>query len=363
MFSRLSAKKPKTNNFFCIQRPFSMKFDVSIFPQDLNAVAAIAREVEAYGFSALWTSETAHNPFLPLTHAAAATERIGLGTAIAIAFPRSPMITAQIAWDLAAQSKGRFMLGLGTQVKPHIEKRFSTVWTAPAPRLREYIESLRAIWANFQTGAPLRYRGEHYKFTLMTPFFSPGPIEHPDVPIYIAGVNEHLCRLAGELCQGFHVHPFHTVRYLQELVIPNVERGAQKAGRNRADCALSCAIFVVTGKNAQEISDNAGFVRSQIAFYASTPSYKSVMDMHGWGELALRLNDLSREGRWFEMGELISDDMLHEFAVVALVDELAQAVKARYEGLLDRVGYYFPYESQQAERETVWRGAADVFSR
>ncbi len=339
-----------------------MKFDVTIFPQNLNVVPAIARQVEAYGFAALWTSETSHNPFLPLTLAAAATERIELGTAIAVAFPRSPMVTAQIAWDLAAQSGGRFILGLGTQVKPHIEKRFSTPWTAPAPRLREYIESLRAIWNSFQTGAPLRYRGEQYRFSLMTPFFSPGAIEHPDVPIYIAGVNEHLCRLAGEMCQGFHVHPFHTTRYLKELIIPNVEQGAQKTGRTRADCALACAVFVVTGKDAQEIEDNKGAVRAQIAFYASTPSYKPVMDMHGWGDLAEQLNQLSREGRWFEMGDLISDDMLEEFAVVAPVDELAHAVWARYDGLLDRVGYYFAFVPEEKEREIVWRRAAEVFT-
>lgn len=339
-----------------------MKFDVTIFPQNLNVVGTIAKQVEAYGFSALWTSETAHNPFLPLTLAAAETERIELGTAIAVAFPRSPMVTAQIAWDLAAQSNGRFILGLGTQVKPHIEKRFSTSWAAPAPRLREYIESMRAIWNSFQTNAPLRYRGEHYRFSLLTPFFSPGSIEHPDIPIYIAGVNEHLCRLAGEMCQGFHVHPFHTVRYLQELVIPNIELGASKAGRTRPDCALACAVFVVTGKDAQEIRDNAGMVRAQIAFYASTPSYRTIMDMHGWGELAERLNAMSREGRWFEMGELISDEMLNEFAVVAPADELAAAVKARYEGLLDRVGYYFAFAPEETEREIVWRSAAEVFA-
>jgi probable F420-dependent oxidoreductase len=339
-----------------------MKFDVTIFPQNLNAVGAIARQVEAYGFSALWTSETAHNPFLPLTLAAAATERIELGTAIAVAFPRSPMVTAQIAWDLAAQSGGRFILGLGTQVKPHIEKRFSTTWAAPAPRLREYVESLRAIWESFQSNTPLRYRGEHYRFSLMTPFFSPGAIEHPNIPVYIAGVNEHLCRLAGEMCQGFHVHPFHTVRYLKELVIPNIEHGAQMTGRTRADCALSCAVFVVTGKDAHEVQDNAGMVRAQIAFYASTPSYKTIMDMHGWGVLADRLNAMSREGRWFEMGDLIGDDMLNEFAVVAPADELAQAVKARYDGLLDRVGYYFSFVPDEQEREIVWRGAAEVFT-
>jgi probable F420-dependent oxidoreductase len=338
-----------------------MKFDVTIFPTDLNAAGEIARQVESYGFDGLWTSETAHNPFLPLTHAAAVTQRILLGTAIAVAFPRSPMVTAQIAWDLAAQSGGRFALGLGTQVKPHIEKRFSTTWGAPAPRLREYVESLRAIWANFQNNKPLRYLGEHYKFTLMTPFFNPGPIPHPNIPIYIAGVNEVLCRVAGELCEGFHVHPFHTVRYLKELIIPNIEAGAAKSGRTRADCALSCAVFVVTGKDAAEMRDNAGAVRAQIAFYASTPSYKAVMDMHGWSDLADQLNNLSREGRWFEMGDLISDDVLNQFAVVAPYDELAHAVKERYEGLLDRVGYYFPFVPGEQDKEILWRKAVEVF--
>ena len=338
-----------------------MKFDVTIFPTNLNAAAAIAQQVEAYGFSGLWTSETAHNPFLPLTHAAAATKRIDLGTAIAVAFPRSPMITAQIAWDLAAQSNGRFILGLGTQVKPHIEKRFSTPWSAPAPRLREYVESLRAIWDTFQTGAPLRYRGEHYTFRLMTPFFNPGAIEHPDIPIYIAAVNDHLCRLAGELCQGLHVHPFHTARYLREVVIPNVERGAQAAGRTRADVALSCAIFVCTGKDAAETVENTAGVRTQIAFYASTPSYRPVMELHGWGDLAEQLSGLARHGKWGEMGALISDDMLREFAVIAPPDELAHAVKARYDGLLDRVGYYFAFAPEDAERQLIWRSAAKTF--
>jgi probable F420-dependent oxidoreductase len=340
-----------------------MKFDVTIFPTDLNTAADIARQVETYGFDGLWTTETAHSPFLPLTHAAAVTRRINLGTAVAIAFPRSPMVTAQIAWDLAAQSEGRFILGLGTQIKAHITKRFGLEWTDAVPRLCEYIESLRAIWTTFQTNAPLRYLGEQYKFTLMTPFFSPGAIKNPEIPIYIAGVNEGLCRLAGELCQGFHVHSFHTVRYLKELIIPNIERGAAKAGRTRADCALTCAIFVVTGRNDEELKNNTAFVRSQIAFYASTPSYSTVMAMHGWLDLHRQLNSMSREGRWFEMGELISDDMLREFAVSAPVDELAYAVKARYDGLLDRVGYYFPFVPGEEDKEIVWRSAAEVFGR
>jgi probable F420-dependent oxidoreductase len=340
----------------------SMKFDVTIFPDDLNKAGALAHAVEDYAFSGLWTSETAHNPFLPLTHAAAATRRIELGTAIAVAFPRSPMVTAQIAWDLAAQSGGRFLLGLGTQVKPHIEKRFSSQWGAPAPKLREYIESMRAIWHSFQTGAPLRYAGEHYKFTLLTPFFAPAPIPTPDIPVYIAGVNAHLCRLAGELCQGFHVHPFHTERYLRELILPNIDAGAAKAGRTRADCALTCAVFVVTGRDESEMRDNAGIVRAQIAFYASTPTYRAVMDMHGWGDLHERLNVMSRAGKWGEMGDLIDDAMLDAFAVRAPYDQLAQMVQARYAGLLDRVGYYFPFNPDEVEKRPIWENAAAVFS-
>jgi probable F420-dependent oxidoreductase len=195
----------------------------------------------------------------------------------------------------------------------------------------------------------------------MTPFFSPGAIKTPDIPVFIAGVNEGLCRLAGETCRGFHAHSFHTVRYLKELVIPNIERGAAKAGRSREDCTLCCAVFVVTGRNDEEINNNAAFARSQIAFYASTPSYSPVMEMHGWLDLHRQLNAMSREGRWYEMGELIGDEMLREFAVIAPVDELAHAVKERYTGLLDRVGYYFPFVPGEAEKELVWRSAAEVF--
>jgi probable F420-dependent oxidoreductase len=339
-----------------------MLFDVTIFPTDLNAAGDIARKVEQYGFSGLWTAETSHNPFLPLTHAAASTESISLGTGIAVAFPRSPMVVANVAWDLAEQSKGRFILGLGTQVKPHITKRFSTEWSAPVPRLREYIESLRAIWNTWQNAEPLRYNGEHYRFTLMTPFFSPDPMPYADIPIYIAGVNEGLCRLAGELCQGFHIHPFHTVRYLNELVIPNIQAGAEKAGRSHADVKLTCSIFVVTGSNAEEMRNNAIMAKSQIAFYASTPSYATVMEMHGWQDLAARLNTMSRENRWAEMWQEISDDMLDQIAVVAPIDELAHKVKERYTGLLDRVGYYFPFVPSETDKQAVWEAASKAFS-
>ncbi|MCC7451797.1 MAG: TIGR03617 family F420-dependent LLM class oxidoreductase [Anaerolineae bacterium] len=337
-----------------------MKFDAAIAPNSLKQVSDLAQRIEALGFDGLWCSETAHNPFLPMTLAASVTERITVGTSVAIAFPRSPMVTAQIAWDLAEQSGGRFILGLGTQIKPHIVRRFSTVWDSPGPRLREYILSLRAIWETFQHNKPLRFKGEYYNFTLMTPFFTPGPIPTPDVPIYIAGVNPYLCRLAGELCQGFHVHPLHTARYLREAIIPNIVQGAASAGRTRADVQLTCAIFVVTGENEQAIENAKGPIKSQIAFYASTPSYESVLELHGWTDVAQALNNLSRQGRWAEMGDLITDEMLNEFAVVAPHDQLARRVRERYVGLLDRVSYYFPFELDV--HEALWQGAVQVLS-
>jgi probable F420-dependent oxidoreductase len=335
-----------------------MKFDVSIFPNNLNDSAAIARQVEDYGFDGLWTAEAAHNPFLPLTHAAAVTQRIELGTAIAVAFPRSPMVIAQIAWDLAAQSKGRFILGLGTQVKAHITKRFSADWSAPVPRLREYIESLRAIWHAFQTGESLRYKGEHYRFSLMTPFFNPGPSDYDNIPIYIAGVNEGLCRLAGELCEGFHVHPFNTVEYLKKLVIPAINEGCEKTGRTIDDVKLTASVFVVTGRNQEEMQRTAIETKSQIAFYASTPSYRVILDINGWGDLGDKLSEMARQGKWMEMWREISDDMLAEVAVIAPPDELPYKVRERYNGLLDRIAYYLPFRPEEADKRLIWEYAS-----
>jgi probable F420-dependent oxidoreductase len=339
-----------------------MLFDVTIFPKDLNKVGEIAQQVEDYGFGGLWTAETSHNPFLPLTHAASATKRINLGTGIAVAFPRSPMVMAHTAWDLAEQSQGRFILGLGTQVKAHITKRFGSEWSAPVPRLREYIEVMRATWNTWQNGVPLRYTGESYRIILMTPFFSPEPIAYLNIPIYIAGVNEGLCRLAGELCEGFHVHPFHTTRYLKEVIIPNIEAGAQKTGRTRQDVKLTCMIFVVTGNTPEEIQQSMMATKSQIAFYASTPSYKAVLEMHGWSDLAERLTKMIRENRWNEMWTEISDEMMNAIAVVGTPDELPYKVKERYEGLLDRVGYYFPFEPEEQSKRVIWEQAAKVFN-
>jgi len=337
-----------------------VKFDATLGPGQLSQAAAIAQAAEAIGFDGLWTTETAHNPFLPLALAAPSTQRISLGTSIAIAFPRSPMVTAQLAWDLADLSNGRFILGLGTQVKAHITRRFSTVWDSPGPRLREYILSLRAIWDSFQNNTPLKYEGEFYKFSLLTPFFSPGPIKTPDIPIYIAGVNEYLCRLAGELCQGFHVHSFHTIRYLREAILPNIENGLQKANRKRSDIQLTSGVFVVTGETERAVEDAKSAVKAQIAFYASTSSYEPVLEIHGWQGIGKDLNALSRQGRWAEMADAISDDMLNEFAVVAPYDQLARRVRERYEGLLDRVAYYFEFKA--GIEDALWKDAVKTMN-
>ena len=315
-----------------------MQLDASIgFAIDLKDVATPAQAAEAIGFDAVWTSETQHDPFLPLTQLAAHTTRLHFGTAVAIAFARSPMSMAYTAWDLARQSDGRFILGLGTQVQAHIERRFGMTWSPPVPRLREYVQALRAIWTAWQTGGKLNFRGEEYKLTLMTPFFSPGPIDHPQVPIFIAGVGVPLCKLAGEVADGFHVHPFHTRRYLSEVVLPAIDAGAQKADRKRAEIQIATLAFAAV--NDQEIEQ----MRAQIAFYASTPSYRPVLDLHGWGSIGAELGPLAVRGKWDEMPRLISDEMLETFVVIGTWDDLAAKLRARYDGLLDRVGLYRPY--------------------
>jgi probable F420-dependent oxidoreductase len=315
-----------------------MKFDAAIgFATDLKDVGALAQAAEAIGFDAVWTSETQHDPFLPLTHVAAATSRLHFGTAVAIAFARSPMIVAQTAWDLAKQSNGRFMLGLGTQVKAHIERRFGMPWSAPVPRLREYVQAIRAAWTAWQTGEKLNFRGAEYKLTLMTPFFSPGPIDAPNVPIFVAGVGMPLCKLAGEVADGFHVHPYHTRQYLSEVVLPAIAEGAKKADRKREAITVATMAFVALSE--KEIAAQ----RQQVAFYASTPSYRPVLDLHGWGRIGDELGSMAARGRWNEMSGLISDEMLEAFVIIGSWADVADKLRAKYDGLLDRVGLYRPY--------------------
>jgi probable F420-dependent oxidoreductase len=332
-----------------------MRIDTGLLSGDLARVAAAAREAEAGGYDGLWTAEAGHDPYLACAVAATATERVSIGTNIAVAFPRSPLVHAQIAWDLQAASRGRFILGLGTQVKGHIERRYSTQWLPPGPRLREMIQLVRQIWDVWQTGARPGFEGTFYRFSLMTPFFSPGPIEWPRIPIYIAGVNPYICRLAGELCDGFLVHPFHSIKYLDDVVRPNIDRGLAKSGRTRDDVALSTTAFVVTGRTRDEVERNKGPVRQQIAFYASTRTYIGVLEAHGWGETCIRLNEKAAKGDWGGMADLITDEMLDVYAVQGLVDDLPALIKKKYAGVMDRLGLYtLPgVLGDEAERRTL----------
>jgi probable F420-dependent oxidoreductase len=320
----------------------------------LKDVERTARAAEDLGFAGLWSSETKHDAFLPLAVAANATERIDLGTSVAIAFSRSPMETAQTAWDLQSLSGGRFVLGLGTQVRAHVERRFSMPFDRPAERLREYILALRAIWESFQSEGRLKFEGEFYRHTLMTPFFNPGPIDHPEIPVYIAGVNTRLARLAGELCDGFHVHPFHSPEYLRRTVKPAIAEGAGEAGRSAEDVELATSVFVVSGGDGRETSEAREAARSQISFYASTPTYRTVLEAHGWEEVGQRLGLLAREKKWREMPALVTDEMLGAFVVEAAPEELGPALEERYGGLIDRVALYVPLVP--GERDDFWRG-------
>lgn len=325
-----------------------MKLDASLPAVPLTQVPAIARAAEQMGFQALWASETQHDPFLPGALIAEHSQKLFFGTAVAISFARSPANLAYQAWDLAQASEGRFILGLGTQVKAHIERRFGMPWPASVVgKLREQIQAMRALWHTWQTGEPLNFRGEYYKLTLMSPFFNPGPIAHPEIPIYIAGVNPGLARLAGETADGFHMHPFHTPRYLEEVLLPAIEDGALKAGRRREEVKITTTVFVVTSP------EEANFVRQQVSFYASTPSYRPLMALHGWGDVAADLSGLAARGRWGEMPALISDEILETFAVVGDVQALPGALSQRYQGQVDRLGLYLPFVPGQ--RDDFWQ--------
>ena len=321
-----------------------LALDTSLAMDKLHDAAESARAAEDLGFDGLWANETKHNPFIQLALAAQATARISLGTGVAIAFSRSPTIMAHLAWDLADLSAGRFILGVGTQVRAHIERRFGMPWETPVPKLREYLEAMRAVWRTWQENLPLRTEGRYYRLSLMTPFFNPGPIAHPDIPVSIAGVNPLLCRLAGEAAQGFHAHPFHTVEYLKSVVLPNVKHGLDARSRTRAAIQIYAPVFVAPGDTPDEVRAGTERARGEIAFYASTPSYAIVLRTHGWDEVAARLQRLASQRRWEELPAQVPEAMLDAVLVRGSWEDVGRQLRSRYAGVLDRVACYRPFK-------------------
>lgn len=316
----------------------AMQVTTSITSDDLAAVPTVAAAAEAAGFDVLTAQENRHDPFVPLTLAATSTDRARLATSVAIAFPRSPMVAACVSWDLQALSGGRFVLGLGSQIKAHNERRFSTPWSAPAPRMREYVRSLRAIFHSWQTGERLEYEGDHYRFTLMTPNFTPPALTSPPPEIHISAVGPNMLGVAARECDGVMLHPFCTRRYFDDTILPILERGLAAAGRTRDDFSIMGGGFIATGPDDAAVDRATEFVRKRIGFYGSTPSYWPVFEAHDLLELGHRLNALSKAGRWDDMTEAIDDDTVDLFCARGRYDRIASAIADRFGGQVDAVG-------------------------
>ncbi len=309
-----------------------MRIMTTLPQRDLRLVADAARAAEAQGYDGVVTLENRHEPFLALGVAAVATERLQLATGVAIAFPRSPMVTASTAWDLQLASRGRFVLGIGPQVRAHNENRFSVKWSPPAPRLREYVKAMRAIWRCWETGEKLKFEGEHYRFTLMTPNFTPPSLHLPMVPVELAAVGPHTLRLAGEVADGVRLHAFCTRKYLEDMVMPKLAEGWAKSGRTREHFEIHGGGFVATGATEEDVAKKVDWVRMRVGFYGSTPAYWPVLEAHGLGDLGRKLNAMSKQGQWAAMTKEISDDVVRLFAAVGTHREIAQAIKERFAG-------------------------------
>ncbi|MGV0643069.1 LLM class F420-dependent oxidoreductase [Mycolicibacterium sp. XJ879] len=330
-----------------------LKVDGAVSSQLANVVDA-ASTLQRRGYDGCWTAEVAHDPFLPLTLAAEHTETLDLGTSIAVAFARNPMTVANIGWDLQEYSRGRLIVGLGSQIKPHIEKRFSMPWNQPVRRMGEFVHAMREIWSCWRDGTRLQFEGDFYTHKLMTPMFTPEPHDYGFPRIFLAAVGEAMTELSGEVADGVLAHAFTTKRYFAEVTTPALQRGMSRSARRRSDFQVSCPIFVVTGADEAELAAAAVATRKQIAFYGSTPAYRKVLELHGWGDLHTELHRLSLAGQWDDMGTLIDDEVLEAFAVVAPIDRLAAKVRDRCDGLIDRVLVGFPAAvPEEAVRQVV----------
>jgi probable F420-dependent oxidoreductase len=305
--------------------------------EDLARARTIYRELEDLGYDRAFSFEARHDPFIPLAVAGEHTSTIQLGTALAIAFARTPMTLAYAGWDLQAVTGGRFSLGLGSQIRPHIEQRFSMPWSRPADRMRELVLGVRAIWDTWQHGTPLDFRGEFYTHTRMVPAFDPGPSPHGPPPVLVGAVGPRMTAVAGEVADGVLVHPVNTRRSLLELTLPALRTGADRAGRSIDDVEVICVTIIVTGRDEEQMSRSREAVRSQLAFYGTTPAYLPVFELHGYGDLHPELRQLARQDRWSEMGALIDDDLIETIAVVGEPDRIAAMVRDRLSGISDSV--------------------------
>lgn len=311
-------------------------------PLHIGAFAAGAARAEEVGLDAVLVEETKDDPFQLLALGAAATSRIGLGTSVAMAFPRSPTVTAMSAWSLQKLSGGRFLLGLGSQVRAHVQRRYGVPWHPPAPWMRDYIGALRAVWRSWQDRTPLAYESEHYRLDLMVPLFDPGPIDHPDIPIHVAAIGPNMCAVAGEVADGVRLHPVCTPRFIDTEVLPALARGAARTGRDVAEVEVCMKPLVGTAPDAASLERVAETVRARVAFYLSTPSYRRTFRLHDWGDIAEKASLLSREQRWDELPGLVTDEMLHTVATLGTHDEIADRLRERYAGRVDRIEFSIP---------------------
>ena len=314
-------------------------------PLDIRRFAALAAMAEDVGLGAVLVEETKDDPFQLLALGASATERIQLGTSVAMAFPRSPTVTAMSAWSMSKLSGGRFLLGLGTQVRAHVQRRYGLPWSAPAPWMRDYVNAIRAVWNCWQNGTPLDFTSEHYRLDLMVPLFNPGPIEHPDIPIHIAAIGPNMCALAGEVADGVRLHPVCTPRFIDEEVLPAVAVGAARTRRDVDAVEICMKPLIGTAPNEARLVQVTATVRERVAFYLSTPSYRRTFELHGWGDIARQASALSRDQRWDDMSALVSDEMLHTVATIGTYDQIAAKINDRYANRVDRIEFSVPVET------------------
>lgn len=336
-----------------------MKIDGSLLVENPADAGPMAQQLESQGFDGGFTYEGRHDPFFPLCVAAQQTQQLELITAIAIAFARNPMTLANTAYDLQLLSEGRFILGLGSQIRPHIEKRFSSVWSRPAARMRELILAIRAIWASWQEGAELDFEGEFYKHTLMTPVFNPGPNPYGLPKIFLAGFGPRMTEMAGEVADGFLMHPFHSMKHVREVSLPALERGRALAERKEESFEISCQVILAMGDTDEELEQAMNGARAQISFYASTPAYRGVLDCHGWGDLQQELNILSKTGSWLEMAGRVPDEVVEEVAIVGPCSAVAERIRERYGSFAHRVSPVAPF---RPDPEAMAAIAADLRS-